>query len=67
MHIIASGQEELIRRMVAPPLPPGWEFAGARIEGATVVARYGRASDRAVAVMTSISTVALITPRGVPT
>ena len=34
MHIIASGQEELIRRIVAPPLPPGWEFAGARIEGA---------------------------------
>ncbi|MBP6832064.1 MAG: hypothetical protein KA978_14855 [Deltaproteobacteria bacterium] len=52
MHIIASGQEELIRRIVAPPLPPGWEFAGARIEGATVVARYGRPADRAVAVMT---------------
>jgi len=52
MHIIASGQEELIRRMVAPPLPPGWEFVGARVEGAAVVVRYGRAADRAVAVMT---------------
>ncbi len=42
-RVIPAGQEELVRRMVAPALPDGWAFVDARIEGATIRARYLRA------------------------
>jgi len=38
--------------MVAPALPEGWEFDGARVDGASITARYAHRADRAVAAMT---------------
>lgn len=38
--------------MVAPALPEGWEFEGARVDGASITARYVHRADRAVAAMT---------------
>lgn len=52
MEVIGPGQDELIRQMVAPPLPGGWAFDGARVELASITARYVHRADRAVAVMT---------------
>jgi tetratricopeptide (TPR) repeat protein len=47
MVVLSGGQEDLVRRMVAPPLPESWMFADARIEGATITARYERGPARA--------------------
>ncbi len=45
MYVIPAGQEGLVRRMVSPPLPPGWRFVRAAIAGAEVTARYRHAAD----------------------
>ncbi|TAK28422.1 MAG: hypothetical protein EPO40_13350 [Myxococcaceae bacterium] len=52
MEVIGAGQDELIRHMVAPSLPEGWDFEGARVDVAAITARYVHRADRAVAVMT---------------
>ena len=39
-NVIPAGQEELIRRLVAPSLPEGWTFLRASVQGSEVRARY---------------------------
>lgn len=38
--VIPAGQEDLVRRMVAPPLPEGWVFVSASINRREIHARY---------------------------
>lgn len=47
MLVLARGQDELLRRMLAPELPCGWVFLGAHIDVRAVRARYARGGDAA--------------------